>query len=110
MSRKPRKKQQVEDVKSNDLFAYHGPDPFKKHKEVEVTIEDVPEEDHNLKKDVVKTTTFEKYDLESWKGIRQQQADDKTVEIQEFKELMKNYFGKILYQHFCYWIMVFNKK
>lgn len=26
--------------------------------------------------------------------------DDKTVEIQEFKELMKNYFGKILYQRF----------
>ena len=80
MSRKSRKKQQVEDVKSNDLFAYHGPDPFKKHKEVEVTIKDAPEEDHNLKKDVVKNTTFDKYDLESWKGIRQQQADDKTVD------------------------------
>lgn len=26
--------------------------------------------------------------------------DNKTVEIQEFKELMKNYFGIILYQHF----------
>ena len=26
--------------------------------------------------------------------------DDKTVEVQEFKELMKDYFGKILYQYF----------
>ena len=26
--------------------------------------------------------------------------DDKTVKIQEFKELMKNYFGKILYKQF----------
>lgn len=82
--KKSQQEQSKEKIKSDDLFAYTGPDPFKKKKEVKVSIKE--SDNHNIKKDVV-DHTLEKYDSDSWKGIRQQQADDNTIDpIYFFKD------------------------